>query len=424
MRVLYQAASPLRMAVRPGTIRRGLSHCSNYEKAAPLRSRTFRIPNGRRLLSTDTFASPEAVESSRTYVEAAVSACSDLISSIHLVTHTPWYITIPLVALGVNLLIRLPSSVLTQKVINRRAPLAPLLQAWGTRHQKDIMREATQPKDLQMELGKRQSRTIKRLYRDWGAQTWKMHTSVLGLPVWMLVLESLRRMSGAPKGLLLGTIFGRDRVASSTPGVESAAADSTSLEAQAPQGPVWSQDLVTGSLDSSSYDINTASDAVVSTASSTVESLATGGCLWFTDLTAADPLHILPFVLSALLVNFVVPKNPQLRRVVLGLDSRHDASSTQGKLRVSKWVVPLNRSLLIASALVGPVTMSFPAAMHLYWISSVAWSSATMGVVSRLMRKQTPDITPCAGREVPFIRPPPPSSPSGDVYDQKGATIR
>ena len=33
-----------------------------------------------------------------------------------------------------------------------------------------------------------------------------------------------------------------------------------------------------------------------------VESMTTGGLFWFTDLTLADPLHLLPFITSATLL--------------------------------------------------------------------------------------------------------------------------
>lgn len=82
-----------------------------------------------------------------------------------------------------------------------------------------------------------------------------------------------------------------------------------------------------------------------------VESLQTGGMLWFTDLTLADPYYMLPLLTSATLA----------LTIHLGTDA----------VRVPGQDSPLVMILLKAIPIViFPFIMNFPAAMVVYWASS------------------------------------------------------
>ena len=105
--------------------------------------------------------------------------------------------------------------------------------------------------------------------------------------------------------------------------------------------------------------------------------MAVEGCLWFGDLTAADPLHVLPLALSVVLVANIVPKTVPELRVFLGLDPV--------PMGASKTRVRVQRVFLTFAMAIGPMTMDLPAALHLYWLSTALLTTAQAAVLSRLM---------------------------------------
>ena len=106
-------------------------------------------------------------------------------------------------------------------------------------------------------------------------------------------------------------------------------------------------------------------------------SMAVEGCLWFGDLTAADPLHVLPIALSVVLVANMVPKTVPELRVFFGLDPI--------PMGASKNRVRVRRVLLTFAMAIGPMTMDLPAALHLYWLSTALLTTAQAAILSRLM---------------------------------------
>lgn len=79
-----------------------------------------------------------------------------------------------------------------------------------------------------------------------------------------------------------------------------------------------------------------------------VESLQTGGALWFTDLTVVDPTFLLPAIMSATLA---ITIETSLNRV--------DVMKPEGK--ITKWVM---RAVPLISF---PFTMNFETAILCYW---------------------------------------------------------
>lgn len=129
-------------------------------------------------------------------------------------------------------------------------------------------------------------------------------------------------------------------------------------------------------------------------------SLATGGCLWFPDLMVADPLHILPCVLSVLLALNAMPTSWAALRAFVGLNSQKSTLvQPQGRLR-------LQRAMVILSLAVGPLTMQLPAAIHLYWVSSTAITMLMKKMADYLIPIPKPkNIAPCKGRNIVFMLP-------------------
>ncbi|KAL2160834.1 hypothetical protein VTH06DRAFT_1031 [Thermothelomyces fergusii] len=130
-------------------------------------------------------------------------------------------------------------------------------------------------------------------------------------------------------------------------------------------------------------------------------SLASGGCLWFPDLTVADPYHILPFALSAILVVNTLPKSQAGLRALFGLDKTPQAIASYQEI---KWRLRFQRGLLMVALAAGPLTMNLPAALHLYWLSSATMTLAQTAIISKAMplpRK----VPPAKGQDTFLVFP-------------------
>ncbi|KAI1506659.1 hypothetical protein F5X99DRAFT_11983 [Biscogniauxia marginata] len=324
-----------------------------------------------------------------------VQGTPDLLVSIHAATHTPWFLTIPLIALGVNLVFRLPFSVYSQKILQRRGRCNTVLQAWSSRIQLDVRREGVAPVRREQEVRSRFEKARTRLYRTLGLQSWRLWSSIPGLPFWILAIDAVRRLCGGPRGLLASLVLG--------PGNVDSRGSSTTVEGS----PEAASSSTAGDsiVDASAVDPSTASVGQVLD-----PSLITEGCLWFPDLTVADPYHVLPFLLSAFLVANILPRSRDGIRDLFGLEpaakKRTSLSLPEQKItRRQRGYLALRRGLLLAGALVGPATVDLPAALHLYWLSSSAANLALVAILNRLMPLKLPSVEICKGVEVPIIKP-------------------
>ncbi|KAJ1338763.1 mitochondrial inner membrane protein COX18 [Microdochium nivale] len=322
-----------------------------------------------------------------------------LILGLHNITGTPWYITIPLVALGVTATFRLPFTIYTQKLLGWRSRYTPIVQAWAPGIISGVVKDGVPPAEQQKVAQTRTLKEIKRLWKKTGLQEWKLYTGLVSLPIWLVAIDSIRRLCGGPRGLL-GAFFLPNRDANTPTDAAAAPSLSPALDGAAPS------DVVSATSSSA--------ETVISTAE---PSLMTEGALWFTDLTVADPYHILPFALSAVLVANMIPKNNARMRELFGLDPVRSAANTsssspstgsQGTTSASQQGAVrrgLGRGMLIVSALVGPLTMDLPAAIHLYWLTSACASRATTRLIDRLYPLDSKMVKLCKGTELPIIRP-------------------
>lgn len=321
-----------------------------------------------------------------------------LILGLHHATGTPWYLTIPLVALGVTAVFRLPFTLYTQNLIRWRTRYTPIIQAWAPSIFRRVATDAVPPAEQRTVAKARTQKEIKRLWKRAGLQEWKLYTGLASLPIWLVVIDSIRRLCGGPRGLL-GTFF-------LPPKETPAPADPAQGFSAAPFDGAAAGDVV-----------DAASSAVEAVTHTTAEpSLMTEGALWFTDLTAADPYHILPFALSAVLVANMLPKNNARLRELLGMEMASTAlktSTTDGQGTETTSVSGgggavrrgLGRGMLVVSLLIGPLTMDLPAAVHLYWLTSACASRMTSTLVNKLLPLNSKTVSPCRGVELPIIRP-------------------
>lgn len=316
-----------------------------------------------------------------------------LITNIHTLTGGPWFLTIPLAAVAVGAVLRLPLTVYTHGVARRRAALVPLIQAHAAMVGRGL-RGRTVP-GLRTRMGDLVRARTSALSRAFAlGESRSIVASVLSLPVFLSNLEVIRRMCGGSKGLLGNLVFasaGTEKAGGAVP------ASSASVEVGGPSP--TTADLVGGDFAAPAPVIQDALGAIA------VEpTFATGGCLWFPSLLEADPYHILPFAVSTVLVAGMIPSSPEMRRDLFGM-----RPAGGGKRAVQQSQSPgrraFQRALLLLSFSIGPLTMDMPAAIHLYWLSSATFSLAVMKGIRILRPLPKHTIKPCKGYEVPLLRP-------------------
>ncbi|KAI1199378.1 hypothetical protein F5X97DRAFT_124727 [Nemania serpens] len=328
-------------------------------------------------------------------IGTAIDGTQSLLVHLHTATNLPWFLTIPLVAFAVNAVFRLPFSVYTQRIVQRRTQCNPLLQAWNSRIQRDVQREGIPASRRLSEVKSRQDRALRRMYRNLGLQDWRLWSSLLSFPFWLIAIDGVRRLCGGPRGLLGSLITGSEAPAESTRAT--GAADAVTTASPLPDSMANPSILAVDPAPVSLVD----------------PSLSFEGCLWFTDLTASDPYHILPLALSCTLVWNLIPKSdepfPDRLRIALGrrpMDTRAQMLADHDKVVLAGgWRSRISQIMMALAALIGPLTLDLPAALHLYWLTSSATNALFAGVLRRLMPINGALRKRCTGVELPFIRP-------------------
>jgi inner membrane protein COX18 len=151
--------------------------------------------------------------------------------------------------------------------------------------------------------------TRKQMYKSWKIKPWAKYTPITLLPMWLSMIEALRRMSGFP------SLFGSENTIS------------------APLEP----------------------------------SLATEGALWFPDLLVADPYYVLPVMLSATIyVNLISGWKATTREELAAMENRQrrQAKTFNALRRVLQCAALASGPIAMYSGA--------PAGVLIYWISSTA----------------------------------------------------
>lgn len=317
-----------------------------------------------------------------------------LVTNIHEVTGTPWFISIPLVALVVGAAIRMPMTLYSHSMARKRARLMPLIQA------QTAMTALGLRKKKVPNLMERVSKAMKKHSKDTlQAFAISERTSIIGgllsLPLFVSNIEVIRRMCGGPKGLLGSLIFG-------APGAETTEATTTEpAEAVSASSTVGEVPWPTGLS-----DLTASSTQSVLPALPLDPTLATGGCLWFPDLLASDPYHILPFAVSAMLALHMIPETSAARRELFGLQpvAGNRNATLYGQTRGRR---AFQRTMLIMALAIGPITMDMPVALHLYWLTSAGFGLVVSKGIKMVMPLPKNTIKPCRGLEIPLLRPKP-----------------
>ena len=251
------------------------------------------------------------------FLDECISSTHTLITGLHTVTGLPWAASLPLTAVLIRLTIIGPIAAYGQVISTRRNDIFPLLYAWRATITKNVMRShmAEGPVACQKIIEKKSREKGVEIRRRMGLQYWKSSLNWVQLPVFLVVIETIRKMCDTRDGLL-GLIMKAPK--SDT--------DSESAEgAQAFVSPYFEQ------------------------------SLSTEGILWFPDLLVPDPALILPFALSATLFSNLF---------------YYDSKAKAAGLPRGKWQIRLQRTLKPMALAIGPATLGMPSGMHIYWLSS------------------------------------------------------
>lgn len=279
-----------------------------------------------------------------TTLDPVLDATHNAFLGIHHVL--PWWAAIPFAAVTVRLAF-LPLTIWSRRIIEKQRSLTPLITAWrGTLERSiDLSKGTSNMKVLA-------ARKTMEIYKTFSCQRYKLFlTPALQLPFFLIIIESIRRMAGAGQGLLR-------LVFSSVPSVSGSAEGGAETASGATANPD------------------------VATALTTAEpSMTTEGPLWFVDLTAADPLLILPFALSATMLLHLVPSHYFTRTAApVGTPT-----GFQRRLR--------NMLKLLALA-AGPLTLALPAGVLYYWVSTMLVSFVQGHLLDMFMPLKNP-VMPC-----------------------------
>ncbi|KAK7415921.1 hypothetical protein QQZ08_012189 [Neonectria magnoliae] len=321
-RTAYTLAPRVRLSLIATAPRPGRSPVASFAGSAPCGLR-------RRGLHIGAFAG-EAIQST-----------ADAFSWVHASTGMPWFLAIPLLAVGVNATIRFPVQLYVAKLRAKRAELTPLVVAWTRRHHNTIVKEQSHLPEriLKLRMAGALEKSRRRMYKDWDVQRWKGFAPLLGIVPFVTISEALRRKCGAPLGWI-GQSVGLSNPQSTGSNLGSASA---------------------------MFDL----------------SLVDGGCLWFMDLTSADPYYGLPIICTSILIwnTWGRMSKDHIRALLsLGVDETQVVTLT----RIQK---VLGRIMLMMP--VFPLLFAdLPSAIFLYWASSFGLSGINELILNRLVPRK------------------------------------
>ncbi|KAH7134753.1 hypothetical protein B0J13DRAFT_528858 [Dactylonectria estremocensis] len=308
--------------------------------------------------------SPSCVPSRRglhigAFAGEAIQSTASALSWAHASMGVPWYLAIPLLAVGVNITFRFPLQLYVAKLRARRVETNPLIEAWARRHSALIPKEQSNvPERIgRLRVSGAIERSRRRIYKSWGVQRWKSMAPLLSVFPFITISEALRRKCGAPLGWISQSV-----------GLSSPQPDGSSL------GPA-----------SSMFD----------------PSLADGGFLWFLDLTSADPFYGLPIICTGILIwNTWARMSRDHIASLLSVDP-----NAKHVLTLSRVQKVLGRVMLMVP--IFPLLFAdLPSAIFLYWVSSFGLSSINEAILTRMVPNKSSKFTATkkTRRSLPFLR--------------------
>jgi inner membrane protein COX18 len=279
------------------------------------------------------------------WINEALDASAGLIHGVHNITGLPWVASIPLTALLVRTLVGLPLQMYTRVHARRGRDILPLKQAWANwaDSRKKQLGGGPLSKQPRMEIDREYHDKIKFVHKRWGISATARFAPVLQLPVWIMLMESIRGMSGNKNGLV-----------------------------------PWLLSLIEGDQE--------ATDAAVNSLHLIVEpTFANEGALWFPDLLAGDSTGILPAVLAAsILLNVQAGWKATSRAELADMPKMemYRAASFNG-IRLLIQILALNVG-------VSAYLYEMPVALLIYWISSSSIATLQTYILEKKMFMKPP----------------------------------
>lgn len=285
--------------------------------------------------------------------DALLSVPHEVFQILHNTVGLPWYATIPAAALLFRFLLVGTVGAYVRGQTSRYIALNPLRYAMFRAAQEQARRTSTSPAQAEKTARKAFRAQTKELDKRWDCSVTKQISwTVFQVPIFLANAEVIRQMAGTQSGLLQMGInavgLGKQSAAASTSSTTEHGKDvavDPGFEAAVGSG-IDSSDTTTSIITQHSRDV--ASNPWFE------PSLSDGGFLWFTDLTAADPMHALPFIVSALMFANVSMSN-----------NIEDGRKMKG----------FRRGMQLVALLIGPLTQQVPTGL-LYW-----WACSTTSVM-------------------------------------------
>ena len=286
------------------------------------------------------------------FLDICISQTHTIITSLHDLTGLPWVLTLPLTALCVRGVLILPIALYANNTRQRMLSVSPLISAWSHIVRTRIFQDnkSLGPVACHKLLTTEMFAMSKEVYKDFGIRPWTRFLTWLQLPVWLVVIETIRKMCGTNEGLL-GLVSKSFRTLD-----DNASREDIIAAASAPSIPVE-------------------------------QSLSTEGALWFPDLLMPDPQLLLPVALS-----ISIFANIQYQVA-------HSRSIGAPQSTWSVRLVNISRVLALA---IGPLTLQVPSAMLIYWLSSSSFGLVQNVIIDRYF-SDTPIIKPCKPRSEAYL---------------------
>ncbi|KAI9375406.1 60Kd inner membrane protein-domain-containing protein [Aspergillus egyptiacus] len=294
------------------------------------------------------------------FINEVLEVSSSFIHGVHSVSHLPWALSLPLTAFIVRMSVALPLQIFTKVQARKDGDLAVILQSWREVYQKKAqkMRTATGGPLLRSQATQWVSKQLQQehqaLRQRWGVYRFWQPVNFLQMPVWIVIMESLRGMSGNDRGLIQYLL--------------------SLIESSSSRG----------------------SNALHLTVEPT---LATEGALWFPDLLAGDHTGILPAILTlSILANVRTGWKVQTLKSMAELPRKEMARSLSFfGLRALIQILALNVG--VASYL-----YELPVALMIYWITSTNVATLQSFLLQKYMFP-TPSLKPWKQMYIGYARP-------------------
>lgn len=174
-----------RVASRPITLAKS-HHPPKFNQVAPTNARKF------------------STTPRRQFLDECLVQTHSLLTGIHDISRLSWATSIPLVAFLVRIVILHPLGKYSRHVCRKQSKAYLQLSESRLALEKKIEREHRNKSTLERQnIQHREMRaTWKQLLRQNRAQHWRTYTTLVKIPIWYLIMETIRQMTGTEEGML------------------------------------------------------------------------------------------------------------------------------------------------------------------------------------------------------------------------------